>query len=422
MLRVGLTGGIASGKSHVLRRFRLAGCYVLDLDQVSREVMAPGGSAYADVVAAFGKQLLAPDGTIDRARLGRRVFDEADARARLNALVHPRIRQAEQAFAQRHAAEREALTVTDGALLVEVGMHLRFDRLIVVHCSAEEQQQRLQARDGLSEDAARARLASQMPAHEKLCFAQFAISSSGPPAETDRRADVVIAELRLLARRERRPVIVPRERLLALLAHGPQRGPRGLAPSSWLASLLVTGGLDLAQVAQAVGIPAGRPWYLGSRPVAGEIAPDVLAPFLAVWCLSRCGDDPDYLMAAAASLARVFDPRPEPIGRMCGWASLACGALGARPTAAAGALLDPAWPEAVRRFGGEPPVTELLVAAGLLARTKDLHDARRMARASGLDEGLVAALFALAGKAGHLGPTPPALGSLLDAFGAPDES
>lgn len=421
MLHVGLTGGIASGKSHVLRRFRAAGSYVLDLDQVSREVMAPGGTAYADVVAAFGKQLLAPDGSIDRARLGQRVFDEADARARLNALVHPRIREAEQAFARRHAGERDAVAVTDGALIVEVGMHLRFDRLVVVHCSPEEQLERLKARDGLSEDAARARLASQMPAREKLAFAHFAISSSGPTVETDRRADAVMAELQRLAHRERRPLSVPRARLLALLAHGPKRAPRGLTPSDWLKSLLESGGLDLTHVAQAAGSAPGRPWYLGSRPVTGEIGAQVLAPYLAVWCLARHGDDADYLMSAAASLARVFDARPEAIGQMCGWAALSCGALGARPSEAAAALLDPAWAARVRRFGGDAPVSELLMAAGLLTQGEDLESTRRTARASGLDDGLVAALFALAGKTGRPGPTPAALGSLLDAFATPGE-
>lgn len=199
MLRIGLTGGIACGKSRVLRRLEAAGCHVLDLDDVSREVMAPNGRAYPDVVAAFGGAILAADGGIDRAALGRLVFSDPQARARLNALVHPRIVAIEEAFAGRFVAEAGAVVVTDGALLIEGGLHARYDRLVVVYCTPEEQLQRLQARDGLSQADARARIAAQMSQDEKRAYGHYTISTSGTPEETDQLADGLAAELRQLA-------------------------------------------------------------------------------------------------------------------------------------------------------------------------------------------------------------------------------
>ena len=145
MLRVGLTGGIASGKSRVLERFAAAGFVTLDLDRVAHDVMAPGGAAHAAVLAAFGRGVRAADGSIDRKKLGPIVFGDAEARERLNAIVHPCVRDEEARRLAAVPARAGAVSVSDAALLVESGGHLRYDRLVVVWCSPEEQLRRLRS-------------------------------------------------------------------------------------------------------------------------------------------------------------------------------------------------------------------------------------------------------------------------------------
>jgi dephospho-CoA kinase len=188
MLAVGLTGGIASGKSRVLGRLATRGLQTLDLDRVAHDLMAPGGAAYADVVAAFGPGILGDGGAIDRQALGARVFADPAARSRLNALVHPRVRDAEGTWRAGLPEGPGEVAVVDAALLVEAGLHLRFDRLVVAHCGEAEQLRRLMARDGLAEDAARARLRAQMPAERKRRFADLEVDTSGRPEDTDAAA------------------------------------------------------------------------------------------------------------------------------------------------------------------------------------------------------------------------------------------
>lgn len=332
MLRAGLTGGIACGKSHVLRRLAAAGCHVLDLDRASREVMAPGGAAYADVVAAFGAGILAPDGGIDRAALGRLVFADGEARARLNALVHPRIREAEAAFSSRHAGRPGAVVVVDGALLVEVGMHLRFDRLVAVHCSPAEQLARLKARDRLDEAAARARVAAQMSQDEKRAFAHFAVSTSGTPAGTDQRADELAVALRRLSVSRPAPAPIAPRRVSACLARGPASGPRGLGPAGLLDFTGGAHGLDLQALVRAV--EGERPWYRPAALPAGP-GPELLAPALTIWALGERGPDLDYLLGAARALAAAFSAEPGSTARACLAARLAfeCASTGALPEA-----------------------------------------------------------------------------------------
>ncbi len=332
MLRAGLTGGIACGKSHVLRRLAAAGCHVLDLDRVSREVMAPGGAAYADVVAAFGAGILAPDGVIDRAALGRLVFADGAARARLNALVHPRIREAEAAFSARHAGRPGAVVVIDGALLVEVGLHLRFDRLVAVHCTPAEQLARLKARDRLDDAAARARVAAQMSQDEKRGFAHFAISTSGTPAGTDQRADELAVVLRRLSVARPAPAPVAAPRAAACLARGPASGPRGMGPAGLLDFARGAQGLDLQALVQA--LEGERPWYRPGAQPAGP-GPELLAPALTIWALGERGPDLDYLLGAARALAAAFSAEPACAARACLAARLAfeCAATGALPGA-----------------------------------------------------------------------------------------
>ena len=370
MLRVGLTGGIACGKSHVLRRLAAAGCHVLDLDRVSRAVMAPGGGAYADVVAAFGPGILAADGSIDRAALGQRVFADGEARERLNALVHPRIRALEAEFSGRHATQPGAVVVVDGALLVEVGLHLRFDRLVVVHCSAEEQLARLVARDRLAEAEARARVAAQMSQEEKRAFAHFAVSSSGAPAGTDQRADELAVRLRELSLARPEPEPVAPERARTCLAWGAASGPSGLGPGPLLAFVGGGRGLDLQALVRT--IDGERPWY---RPPAGAPGdgpgPELLAPALVLWVLGERGPDLDYLLGAARSLAAALSPEPRALARACLAARLAW------ECALSKAIPEPAW---LRRSDALAPVTHWADVAGELAWATELLAGARQAR------------------------------------------
>jgi dephospho-CoA kinase len=179
MLRVGLTGSIAVGKSYVSGVFAELGCRVLDADETAREVVAPGAPALSDVVAAFGSEVLQSDGTLDRARLGALVFADPDKRARLNAILHPYIiaRQDER-LREWESEQPNAIAIVDAALMIESGGYKRFDRLIVVHCRAEVQLERLMARSNLSRDEAEQRVAAQMPQEEKKKFADYLIDTS----------------------------------------------------------------------------------------------------------------------------------------------------------------------------------------------------------------------------------------------------
>jgi len=179
MLRVGLTGSIAVGKSYVSGVFAELGCRVLDADETAREVVAPGAPALRDVVAAFGAEVLQSDGTLDRARLGALVFSDADRRTQLNAILHPYIiaRQDER-LREWETEEPNAIAIVDAALMIESGGYKRFDKIIVVHCRTEVQLERLMARSNLARDEAEQRIAAQMPQEEKKKFADYLIDTS----------------------------------------------------------------------------------------------------------------------------------------------------------------------------------------------------------------------------------------------------
>lgn len=307
MLRVGLTGGIASGKTHVRRRFSDAGFRTLDLDAVARDVMAPGGTAHDAVADAFGAGILAADGSVDRKALGARVFADPAARRRLEALVHPRIREAEAT--QLSSGAPGSVAVVDAALLVETGQHLRFARLVVVFCEPREQLRRLMARDGLSEDGARARLDAQMQPSEKVRFGHFVVDNSGTPAETDAQVDVVTAALRSVAGSVLPPVRVPVDRAAAVLAAGPRRGPHGLDPWRVVEEIAASGDLDLARMAALIDPAHDEPWPLLPQLAADE-APETLAFPVALWSAGRRPDDGPFAIAAAASMARLTHRDP----------------------------------------------------------------------------------------------------------------
>ena len=197
MLRVGLTGGIGSGKSEVARRLAAHGAVIIDADVAAREVVAPGTPGLAQVADAFGPEVLGPDGALDRERLGAIVFRDPALRAKLNAIVHPLVREwmgaAERAAAD--AAPGDLIVVHDVPLLAESGRADRFDLVIVVDVPPELQVERLVGQRGMSPDQARARMAAQASRDQRLAIADIVIDNSGSLHDLDRRVSEVWADL-----------------------------------------------------------------------------------------------------------------------------------------------------------------------------------------------------------------------------------
>ena len=205
MLRVGLTGGIGAGKGEVARRLAGYGALVIDADQVAREVVAPGTPGLDEVVAAFGTRVLRPDGSLDRALLGEIVFSDAALRGKLNAIVHPLVREwmtaAERAAAEAAAATgRDLIVVHDVPLLAESGRADGFDLVIVVDVPPELQVERLVSERGMTPDQARARMAAQAGRDQRLGLADLVIDNSGSLDDLDRRVGEVWAGLQPGAR------------------------------------------------------------------------------------------------------------------------------------------------------------------------------------------------------------------------------
>jgi dephospho-CoA kinase len=197
MLRVGLTGGIGSGKSTVSQRLAALGAVVLDADKAARVVVEPGTQGLARIASTFGPGVLAPDGALDRAKLASIVFADESALAKLNAITHPLIhehlRAAEEAAIQ--SAGHDLVLVHDVALLAERGSPKEFDLVIVVDAPTETQIERLTKQRGLSEDQARARIAAQATRDQRLAIADIIIDNSGTPADLDRRVTEVWSTL-----------------------------------------------------------------------------------------------------------------------------------------------------------------------------------------------------------------------------------
>jgi dephospho-CoA kinase len=195
-LLVGLTGGIATGKSTVSTMFAHLGARIVDADLLAREVVMPGQPAHAAIVREFGPDVLEGDGTLDRKRLGAIVFADAARRQRLEAIIHPAIFVRQQRILSVYDEEAfEGIVVWDAALLVESGSARRMDKVVVVVADADTELRRLMARDGFSEEEARRRIASQMPLGEKVKVADYVIDNSGSRAETERRVREVYRAL-----------------------------------------------------------------------------------------------------------------------------------------------------------------------------------------------------------------------------------
>lgn len=199
MLRVGLTGNIASGKSHATQVFAELGAHIIDADVIAHELLAPGTSTYDRVVAAFGDPILNPDATINRRKLGKIVFQDEAKRAELNSLVHPEVRaRVLRRIDELEDSAQNGIIIIDAALMVESGFFRTFDRLIVVHCSPSLQLSRIVSRDGLTVAEARARMAAQMPVEEKIKHAHYTIETSGTFRQTREQIEAIYRDLLLL--------------------------------------------------------------------------------------------------------------------------------------------------------------------------------------------------------------------------------
>jgi dephospho-CoA kinase len=192
VLRVGLTGGIGSGKSEVSRRLAALGAVVIDADVLAREVVARGTDGLAEVVRAFG-DVLTPSGDLDRPAVGRLVFGDETARRKLEGIIHPRVRA--RAAEIEAAAPADAVVVHDIPLLVETGQADRFDRVLVVDVPPEIQLDRLTNVRGMSEDEARSRIASQASREDRLAAADLVVDNSGMLADLDARINEIWSAL-----------------------------------------------------------------------------------------------------------------------------------------------------------------------------------------------------------------------------------
>jgi dephospho-CoA kinase len=197
MLQVGLTGGLASGKSFVGRALADMGCFLILADELGRQVSEPGGEAYDEIVREFGPGILNPDGSLDRRRLAAQVFHDPERLDRLNALVHPpvyaRERQLQADFARQHPY---GIAVTEAAILIETGSYRQYEKLIVAACTPEQQIERAMGRDHLTREEVLDRMHRQMPLDEKRKLADYVIDTSGSKEDTLAQTRAVYNSLR----------------------------------------------------------------------------------------------------------------------------------------------------------------------------------------------------------------------------------
>ncbi len=203
MLRVGLTGGIGAGKSEVSGRLVTQGAILIDADAIAREVVAAGTPGLAEVVEAFGGQLLRADGTLDRERLGEIVFAEPARLKQLNAIVHPLVGQ--RMAELESSAPADAIVVHDVPLIAENGLQAGYDLVVVVDAAASLQLDRLTRQRGMTEVQAQARMDAQASREQRLAIADFVVDNSGSLAELDRQVGDLWSELSRRSRFSRRP-------------------------------------------------------------------------------------------------------------------------------------------------------------------------------------------------------------------------
>ncbi len=200
MLQVGLTGGMATGKSTVAAELVRLGCHLLKADELGHKLLEKEGPCYEPVVSAFGRAILDHNENIERRRLGMVVFNESGALDKLNAIIHPAVfAYEEQWLAGVRASEGEAIAIVEAAILVETGNYKNFDKLIVTWCPVELMVERAVARSGWTPEEARRRIAKQMPMEEKKQFADYLIDTSGTMESTIEQTRAVYAALRSLS-------------------------------------------------------------------------------------------------------------------------------------------------------------------------------------------------------------------------------
>jgi dephospho-CoA kinase len=199
-LHVGLTGGLASGKTLVGSILRELGCLVIQADELGHQVIAPGGEAYEGVVREFGREILNPDGTVNRRRLASIVFSDPQLLERQNQLVHPPVRARIRALAADFFRDHpDGIAVTEAAILIETGSYKNYARLILAVCRPEQQLERAMARDRLTREEVLARLRRQIPLEDKLKYADYVVDTSGTKENTREQTRAVYESLRSLS-------------------------------------------------------------------------------------------------------------------------------------------------------------------------------------------------------------------------------
>ena len=199
MLRVGLTGGLASGKSFVAHALSELGCDLIEADDLGHRVMAKGAEAYDAILAEFGRGILNENEEIDRRKVGAKVFENPDLLAKLSAIVHPAVRVRGQALEQGfRERDPHGIVVYEAAILVETGSFRDYDRLIVASCTEQQQMERAILRDHLTREEVQNRLRRQMPLQDKVKYADYVIDTSGTKEHTLEQTRTVYASLRRL--------------------------------------------------------------------------------------------------------------------------------------------------------------------------------------------------------------------------------
>ncbi len=199
MLKVALTGGIATGKTYVREKFESLGVPTIDADVLARDAVRPSSPTLQLVVKRFGRDILLPDGTLDRMKLATIIFADEQARKDLEGLIHPAVYTAIAAWLVRLVTKgAPPIAIADVPLLYETGNAAEFDRVVVSACSVDKQISRVMERDGLSEDEARQRLAAQLPIADKMRRADYVVDTNGSFENTDRQVVDVLRQLRLI--------------------------------------------------------------------------------------------------------------------------------------------------------------------------------------------------------------------------------
>jgi dephospho-CoA kinase len=204
MLKVGLTGGYATGKTLVARGLERLGCHVIYADELGHQVLQPEGEAYAPTVEAFGRNILNSDGVIDRKKLGDIAFASPEALEKLSGLVHPAVIRLEERLLEKiQRQDPDGIAIVEAAILIETGRDAVFDRIILTSCDEETQMARGMKRDHATREQVFARLAKQLPLNEKERHAHYIVDTSGPKEETAQQVQRVYRYLKELAEARR---------------------------------------------------------------------------------------------------------------------------------------------------------------------------------------------------------------------------